>query len=266
MAYRYEHFRRKLLAADMAFPGGPAPGREMPDFDLPTTDGGRVRKADFVGHRPLLLAFASFTCPMTASAGPALKRLHEEFGDRVAFVSLYVREAHPGDRYPQPQTFERKLQHARAYRERDGLSWPVAVEDVDGTLYRDLNPKPSSVYLMDRDGAVAFRALWSNDEATIRDGLEVVVEGRRPARPERLNRVKPMTRGLGCQYEVLDRAGPTAKRDLLREAPPMYAMARMAAMLEPLPPLARGAIAQALGLAPMFALAAVAIKRRGGRR
>jgi peroxiredoxin len=33
----------------------------MPDFDLPAVDGDRVRKADFVGRRPLLLAFASFT-------------------------------------------------------------------------------------------------------------------------------------------------------------------------------------------------------------
>lgn len=52
---------------------------------------------------------------MTASAGPALKRMHEEFGDRVGFVTLYVREAHPGERYPQPETFEQKLEHARAY-------------------------------------------------------------------------------------------------------------------------------------------------------
>jgi peroxiredoxin len=33
----------------------------MPDFDLPTTDGGRVRKHDFVGQRPLLLTFGSVT-------------------------------------------------------------------------------------------------------------------------------------------------------------------------------------------------------------
>ena len=34
---------------------------------------------------------------MTASAGPVLKRLYQEFGDRVAFGTLYVREAHPGE-------------------------------------------------------------------------------------------------------------------------------------------------------------------------
>ena len=61
MEYRYPHFRRQLLMEDRAFSGGPGPGRPMPDFDLPTTDGGRLRKADFVGQRPLLLIFGSIT-------------------------------------------------------------------------------------------------------------------------------------------------------------------------------------------------------------
>lgn len=61
MEYRYPHFKRELLMEDMSFSGGPVPGKPMPDFDLPTTDGGRVRKRDFVTQRPLLLTFASVT-------------------------------------------------------------------------------------------------------------------------------------------------------------------------------------------------------------
>jgi hypothetical protein len=203
---------------------------------------------------------------MTATAGPALRRLHAEFGDRVAFVSLYVREAHPGDRYPQPESFDRKMEHARAYRERDELPWPVAVDDVDGSLHRALDPKPSSVYIMDGEGRVAFRALWSNDEATVRDGLQALVDGRAPDRPERLNRVAPMTRGLGLQYDILDASGDVAKRDVLREMPPMYVMARIAAMLRPLPPLARGALAQGVAMAPLAIAAGIAFRRRRQRR
>lgn len=59
--YRYPHFKRELLMEDSAFAGGPSPGEPMPDFDLPTTDGGRVSKDDFVGERPLLLIFSSYT-------------------------------------------------------------------------------------------------------------------------------------------------------------------------------------------------------------
>ncbi len=46
----------------------------MPDF-LPTTDGGRLRKADFAGARPVLLTFGAVTCPMTADADPKLKQM-----------------------------------------------------------------------------------------------------------------------------------------------------------------------------------------------
>jgi len=197
---------------------------------------------------------------MTASAGPALKRLHEEFGDRVAFLSLYVREAHPGERYPQPGDFERKLEHARAYRDRDRLPWPVAVDDVEGSLHRALDPKPTSVYVMDRDGTVAFRELWSNHERIVREGLELVADGPAVERRERLNRVIAMTRGLGCQYEMLEKAGEVAKRDFLRQAPPMFAMARLAALMRPLPPLARGAVAQAVFMG-MTAAAMAALVR-----
>src|SRR5919197_420049 len=105
---------------------------------------------------------------MTASAVPALKQLYAEFGDRMAFAVLYVREAHPGERYPQPRSFEQKLEHARAFKRREQLPWPVAVDDLEGSLHRALDAKPNAFYLMDADGNVAFRSLWSNDERTVR--------------------------------------------------------------------------------------------------
>jgi hypothetical protein len=75
---------------------------------------------------------------MTASAGPALRHLHDEFGDRVQFLTLYVREAHPGDRYGQPQDMATKTAHARAYAERDRIDWPVAIDEIDGSLHTAL--------------------------------------------------------------------------------------------------------------------------------
>lgn len=165
---------------------------------------------------------------MTASAGPALRRLHGEFGDRIAFVTLYVREAHPGDRYPQPETFDRKVAHAREYKARDDLAWPVAVDEVEGTLHRKLDAKPNAAYIVDREGKVAFRILWSNDrESVLRQALEAAARGEGPL-GERTARMLPMNRGRAFMDEVLERAGPTARRDALREAPPMYAMARAA--------------------------------------
>lgn len=59
--YRYPHFDRGLLREDSSFAGGPSPGEPLPDFDLPTTRGGRVSKRDFLGRTPFMLTFASFT-------------------------------------------------------------------------------------------------------------------------------------------------------------------------------------------------------------
>jgi hypothetical protein len=191
---------------------------------------------------------------MTASAGPALKQLHEEFGDRVAFVSMYVREAHPGENYPQAEIFEEKLEHARAYKERDGIPWPVAVDDVEGSLHRTLDPKPHAAYIVDARGNVAFRTLWANDERTLREGLKEISTRPETTIGERQPKAVPMLKGMGKFYEILGASGDVVRRDLLREVPPMYAVARLASLFRPLPPLGRGVAAMATIVAGLAVL------------
>ncbi len=189
---------------------------------------------------------------MTESAGPVLERLYKEFRDRVNFVTVYVREAHPGDRFPQPDTAERKMAHARAYQERDRIPWPIAVDDIDGTLHRALDPKPHAAYLVDGNGIVVGRLLWANDYAALRRALEALAGGRRPGDIE--NKVVPMVRGLGMIHGTLSHAGGYARTDFRREVPPIYAMAWLAALFRPLPPLGRGVAAVATGVAAVALL------------
>ncbi|WP_175408797.1 deiodinase-like protein [Streptomyces sp. TRM64462] len=232
MTYRYPHFHSRLVIDDLRFRGGPGPGHAMPDFDLPTVDGGRISRSDFIGHKPLLLTMGSVTCPMTAAANPALKRLHRQFGNRVGFVTLYVREAHPGDRYPQPDTMQRKTAHARELKERDELPWTVAVDDLDGTLHQQLDAKPNAAYVMDVDGGVAFRLLWSDDrEGILRAALRDVLARRQPDIQHQGHMV-PIWRGIAEMDRMLTASGPTARRDVRRAAPPLYAMARMLGLVE----------------------------------
>jgi hypothetical protein len=254
MGYHYPHFKRERLLEGLYFGGGPPPGLPMPEFDLPTSSGDRLSKGDFVGWRPLLLTFASITCPMVAGNGPALKRLHEEFGDRVAFVTLYVREAHPGERYPQPGTLEQKLRHARTYKDRDRIPWPVAVDDAEGSLHRALDPKPDAAYLMDARGDVAFRAVSSSDGRVLREGLEAIASRRPLPIGERQPRAVPLLKGLGTTIETLDLAGREARQDFRKELPPVYALARLAALFRPLPPLGRGIAAVTTGMLGATAL------------
>ncbi len=191
---------------------------------------------------------------MTASAGPALKRLYAEFGDRVAFLTLYVREAHPGERYPQPQTFEEKLAHARAYEARDQIPWPVVVDDITGSLHQALDARPEAAYLMDTDGIVTFRALWANDERVLRQVLKAIVSGQPSPLGENQEKLIPMLKGMGVMYEILGFAGKPARRDVAREVPPMYGIVRLAALFRPLPPLGRSLAALTIALAGMLVL------------
>lgn len=244
--YLYEHVTSDVLSEDMDFnEDAVGPGDPLPDFDLPTAGGSRFRTTDLVGNVPILVVTGSFTCPMTASSNPMLKQLHAEFGERIAFVMLHVREAHPGERYEQPHTFQEKLEHARKLKVRDALPWPVAADDPEGTVHRAFDGKPNAAFLTDRNGVIVFRSLWAGDEHGLRQALECVARGERPTEPESRRRLVPMAAGIGMMGEMVERSGPRAKRDIWRAAPPMAAMAWMSDWFRPLPPQWRPAAALA---------------------
>lgn len=255
MSYVYDHFYRALMSEDFEFRHGPGPGEPMPHFELATVDGPKLRKQDFLGKRPLVLVFGSITCPMTAAAIPFLKQLYAELGDRVGFALLYVREAHPGDRYKQPHTFQEKMSHARALKERDAIPFPIAVDDIEGLLHRSLDPKPNAAYVMDDDGRIAYRTLWAADERAMREGIAIALAHRTG---QRQRHAVPLLKMVGTMGRTVAEAGPGAERDMRHEAPTMWAVAKLARVFEPLPPAARtvaalatiglGAVALGLGI------------------
>jgi hypothetical protein len=261
--YLYDHVTSKVLGEDLDFgDDAPGPGDRLPDFDLPTATGERVRSADFVGHEPLLLVFGSVTCPMTASSVPSLKRLYTRFGNRIVFLMVYVREAHPGENLPQPRTLEQKLEHARTLMKRDDIPWPIAVDDPEGRLHRAMDSKPNAAFLIDRGGQIVFRALWAGDERALRGALEAVAQGERPPRPESRRRFVPMAKGMGQMREVLHQAGPRAERDIWRAAPPMGVTAWTASLFRPLPPHWRTVAALASFALACGAVGALLARRR----
>lgn len=262
MEYRFDHFRRGQLLDDLQLDSGQAPGWSLPDFDLPTLNQGRVRKADFMGLRPALFAFASLTDPMAASAAAVLKRLHREFCDSVAFVTVYVRESHPGDRIPQPDSMAAKVRHAHVLRARDGLPWTVAVDDLDGAFHRALGGKAGAAYLMDSNGNVAFRTACSNDERALRAALLAVLGGRDGRPFERRGRLLSWARALGHLDEVVRAAGPRAVDDLRQEAPLLWASAEVAWIWRTLTPVGRVALATAGALAVVTLYGGVRLARR----
>lgn len=208
----------------------------------------------------MLLVTGSYTCPMTASSDPMLKRLHARFGGRIEFVLLHVREAHPGERFDQVDEAEQKRQHARALKERDELPWTVAVDGPSGTVHRVLDGKPNAAWLTDGHGEIVYRALWAGDVRGMTQALDAVARGERPPEAISNRRIVPMARGVGMMRESARRAGPRAGADLWRAAPPMALLAWVADLYRPLPPQWR-TVAAVATIGVSVALLAAAISR-----
>lgn len=220
--YRFNHLSMPVVLGDMSFgKDDPGPGDRIPDFDLPTLDGGRFRSSDLTETGPALLIFGSYTCPVTESAAPGLNQLHARFGGQVRFVMVNVREAHPGKNVPQPQSMDQKTAHAEQLRDVHGFDFEVAVDDIDGTLHRALSPKPNSAYIVDGNGTILFRAQWGNDTNALSEALESVTEGRALRRLLSKELVRPMLSMLRYGAPVFDRAGKGAWRDMWFSMPPL---------------------------------------------
>ena len=224
--YRFEHLALPTVLRDMYYSkDDPGPGDRVPDFDLPTLGGGRFRSIDLGETGPALLIFGSSTCPVTDSAAPGLNQLHARFGDRVRFVMVNVREAHPGKAVPQPKALDEKTAHAEQLRDLHGFEFEVAVGDIDGTLHRALSPKPNSAYVLGKDRTILFRAQWANDTKALAEALEAIAAGESPRRTQSGGIVRPMIRFMRDVAPVLDRAGGGAWGDMWLVAPPMAATA-----------------------------------------
>jgi hypothetical protein len=100
-----------------------------------------------------------------------MSELYRLFGDRVQLVDVVVRQAHPGERHGGYRSYAEKLEDARLYEQEEGISWPVVVDDIDGTAQRAYGGLSASVYLIDAEGRVSFYGVWGLSPA-LRQAIE----------------------------------------------------------------------------------------------
>ena len=91
---------------------------------------------------------------------PPLTKLYQRYEDRgFQFFIIYSREAHPGEDYPHHQSFEQKVAHARKMRELDKVEdIPILLDDIHGSTHLAYGLLPNMVYLIARDGTVAYKS------------------------------------------------------------------------------------------------------------
>lgn len=258
--YRFDHPRMAMVMRDMRIPRtDPGPGDPIPTFSVTTTEGVTIDNASLRGDgRPALIVFGSLTCPVTESAGTGLRELATRYGDRVRFIMINVREAHPGESTPQPATDQQKAEHASRLKMRHRLPFEVATDDLDGTLHRAFGPRPSSAYLVDPGGQISFRAQWSNVTPAIEEAVAAVAAGVRPPRADVSQTVRAMARMTGYAGQAFETAGRGAALDTWKVAPPFAVMIAISNAFRFLRPSHRGAAAMMATAALLIAVAAAA--------
>ncbi len=219
--YNYRSFTREQLREELSTGrmGGPKPGEEAPDFELPTLEATKIRLSDYAADKNVVLTFGSATCPMTAGSIHGLNRLREEFSDEdVQFLFVYVREAHPGDELAAHRSVEDKTVAAELFREEEAVEIPILVDKLDGKVHRQYGGRPNATYLIDKSGRVAFRMVWTRPgvlEEALQELLEYQEEtGREHALVRgREDTALPRRYGMLHAHRALQRGGPKAVRD-----------------------------------------------------
>jgi hypothetical protein len=95
--------------------------------------------------------------------------LHRRYGDRVQFLAIYVREAHPTDGWrmtsndrvgisiAQPQDPSARTAVAQRCGAALQISMPLLVDEIDDRVGHAYSGMPDRLYVIDRDGRVAYK-------------------------------------------------------------------------------------------------------------
>jgi hypothetical protein len=95
--------------------------------------------------------------------------LHQRYGDRVQFLAVYVREAHPvegwrmasndrvGVTVKQPTSKNEREAVAKTCCASLEMTMPLVVDELDDRVGHAYSGMPDRLYVIDRDGRVAYK-------------------------------------------------------------------------------------------------------------
>ena len=147
-----------------------------------------------------------------------LNELYARYRDKgFEFLTIYVREPHPGENYTEHHSWEQKHSYACQCREQDGVQTPLLIDDLPGTVHRAYGEMPNMVYVIGKDGRIFYRSMWT-DHAEIESVLEDLLrvdEAATAGTRVRTSYTERLVVTAGYRREiserVLGRAGPKAK-------------------------------------------------------
>jgi len=101
---------------------------------------------------------------------PALNRLYEQYRERVEFFVVYIQEAHPIDAWQLDDNIDDDVLVASTHSDDErekvagvclvklGIKIPALVDGADDKVEHAYTGWPDRLYLVDRDGRIAFKS------------------------------------------------------------------------------------------------------------
>jgi hypothetical protein len=95
--------------------------------------------------------------------------MHQKYGDRVRFLTLYIKEAHPLDEwqmesnekvsvcYPQPKTKEDRVRIANDFVKRFQYKIPLVVDPIENPANQAYAGWPERFYIVDESGTIVYK-------------------------------------------------------------------------------------------------------------
>jgi type I thyroxine 5'-deiodinase len=101
---------------------------------------------------------------------PALNKLYDQYKDRVAFLVVYITEAHPSDVwqmnsnikdsvvFASPKNEEERASLAGTCVRKLGIKFPAVLDEFGNSTEANYTAWPDRLYLIDRQGNVAYKS------------------------------------------------------------------------------------------------------------
>jgi hypothetical protein len=98
-----------------------------------------------------------------------LDGIAQEFGDRIHFLCVYIKEAHPTDGsqspanlddevlFAQPTTEDERAEVAAACMLRHNFSFPMVLDDMSDVVGSAYMAMPERLYVLDGEGRVTWK-------------------------------------------------------------------------------------------------------------
>lgn len=158
------------------------PGARAPDIQLtPLTKSGvgrKVQLSSLYKDRPLVVVLGSCTCGMTKDNLPQLKEAYEKFGEQANFAFIYMKDAHPSPgesvavdgqkiQLVQPKSMDHRIKLAKHLINDTSLSFPVYIDDMNGTARKSYEGFHNSAYVIDTHGRFVYAERYKYKAADV---------------------------------------------------------------------------------------------------